>query len=124
MSEQLTLELPSELVRQARALAASTNRRLEDAVAEWIGRAISEPPVESLSDSEVRATCERELPESVQTELSELLKANREDTLNPDERDRLEALLASYRRGLVRKAQALKVAVSRGLLPRLDDHAA
>jgi hypothetical protein len=52
VSEVVTLELPSDLVRQARALAASKNRRFEDAVAEWIGRAVAEPPIDALSDAE------------------------------------------------------------------------
>ena len=37
-----------------------------------------------------------------------------------DERARLDALMRSYRRGMVRKAQALKVAVERGLQPPLN----
>ena len=120
MSERVTLELPSELVRQARALAASTNRRFEDAVAEWIGQAVAEPPIESLPDAELLAACNRMLPEASQTELSDLLAENREGELNAVSRERLDGLLAVYRRGLVQKARAVKAAVARGLMPRLD----
>ena len=42
MSEQLTLDLPDELARQARALATATNRRFEDALVEWIEKAVAE----------------------------------------------------------------------------------
>ena len=124
MSERVTLELPSELVRQARALAASTNRRFEDAVAEWIEQAIAEPSVESLSDAELLSTCNRMLPEAMQSELSELLAENRDGQLNAVSRERLDGLLAVYRRGLVQKARAVKAAVARGLTQRLDEHAA
>jgi len=44
----------------------------------------------------------------------------REDMLEQDDRDRLGALMNSYRRGMVRKAQALQIAVERGLRPPLD----
>ena len=41
----------------------------------------------------------------------------REGELNDNEQVQLDALMLAYRRGLVRKAQALKVAVERGLQP-------
>ncbi len=116
MSERITLELPVELVRQARELAAATNRPFEDAVAD--------PPVESLPDAQLLALCASRLPDAEQDELSELLARNREGELAPAARLRLDGLLAAYRRGLVIKGRAVKEAVSRGLTPRLDGDAA
>ena len=55
-----------------------------------------------------------------QEELSELLARNREGALTDAERDRLDGLMRVYRRGLVRKGQALKTAVARGLKPPLS----
>lgn len=124
MSEVLTLQLPSELARQARALAEASNRRLEDAVVDWIERAIAESPVEALPDAELLAVCDGKLPENVQQELSELLLRNRESVLTQADRQRLDEYLSTYRRQLVLKARALKEAVVRGLKPRLGDHAA
>ena len=124
MSEVVTLELPSDLVRQARALAASTNRRFEDAVAEWIEWAVAEPPIDTLSDAELVSACDTELPDAVQAELSGLLAENREGSLIAADRERLDGLLVAYRRGLVFKARAMKEAVARGLKPRLGEHAA
>jgi hypothetical protein len=43
------------------------------------------------------------------------LARQREGTLNDTERHQLDHLMDVYRRGMVRKAQALKVAVDRGL---------
>ena len=106
MNETVTLELPSELVRKARALAAATNRRLEDAVVDWIGRAVAEPPVESLPDAELLALCDATLKESDQDELSTFLDCLREGSLSEPERGRLEQLMTSYRRGMVLKARA------------------
>jgi hypothetical protein len=54
-----------------------------------------------------------------QATLSDLLDQSRENRLNETARARLEQLMQVYRRGLVRKAQAIKVAVDRGLMPPL-----
>jgi hypothetical protein len=120
MSEKVTVELPEELAQRARAVAAQTHRRFEDVLVEWIDRAGTEPPVESLADDDVLALCQRQLDAGQQEELSELLERNREGVLRDPERDRLDELMRIYRRGLVRKAQALRTAVARGLKPRLD----
>jgi len=124
MSEQLTLQIPEDLARRAQALAAATNRRLEDAVVDWINRAVSEPVVESLPDDQILLLCESSLEPSPQEELSQLLAMLREGGLGDADRQRLDQLMAAYRRGLVLKARALKEAVSRGLKPRLSDDAA
>jgi hypothetical protein len=55
-----------------------------------------------------------------QEELGDLLARHREGLLSGAERARLDELMQTYRRGLVRKAQALKVAVERGLRPPLN----
>ena len=124
MSETVTVEIPCELAQQARALALASNRRLEDAVVEWIGRVVADPPVESLPDGELLALCDATLDAARQEEFSALLADLREDSLATSQRARLEELMAGYRRGLVLKARALSAAVARGLRPRLDDHAA
>jgi len=41
MGETVTLEVPDELARRARALAAATHRRFEDAVLDWLRRAVA-----------------------------------------------------------------------------------
>jgi hypothetical protein len=52
--------------------------------------------------------------------LSDLLDRNQEGDLDEAGRRRLDELMRTYRLGLVRKAQAIKVAVNRGLRPRLS----
>ncbi len=84
----------------------------------WVNRA-TELAVEMLSDDELLALCDSEMHEGQQKELSELLDLQHERTLHAAQRDRLEELMSQYRRGLVRKAHALKEAVARGLRPRL-----
>ncbi len=123
MSEVVTLRIPDRLARDARAIATSTHRQMEDVLLEWMDRASANPPVESLPDDQVLALCKLQLNPAQQSELSDLLARNREGSLNASDQVRLDELLNEYRHGMVRKAQALKVAVDRGLLPPLS-HAA
>ena len=130
MSEKVTIELPDELSQRARKLAAVGNRRLEDAVIDWINRAVSEPDVEVLPDEELLRRCDATIEAGAQEELSGLLADAREGVLDAARRARLDGLMADYRRGLVLKARAWNEAVARGLRappadPEADaDHAA
>lgn len=124
MSEVLTLELPEDLARQARALAEATNRPLEAVVLDWINQASAEPVVETLPDASVLALCDATLGPAQQEELSELLERAREGALQANDRIRLDQLMDNYRSGLKVKARAWKEAVARGLRsPRADDAA-
>jgi hypothetical protein len=124
MSETVTLEIPDELARRARALAAATHRRFEDAVVDWLRRAVEEPAVESLPDNALLDLCDGMLSAADQEDLAALLTSHREGSLSGEDTARLDELMASYRRGLVLKARALKEAVARGLRPPLADDAA
>jgi hypothetical protein len=117
MSESVTIELPDELARQARAVAAQTHRPVEAVLIEWLGYGAGEVPAELLPDVQVLSLAGMRMGEDDQHELGDLLAAQREGILDAAGRTRLDELMALYRRGMVRKAQALKVAVSRGLLP-------
>lgn len=123
MSEVVTLRIPDRLARDARAVASYTHRQMEDVLLEWMDRAAANPPVESLPDEQVLALCKLQMNPAQQSELSDLLARNREPNLTAADQMRLDELLSEYRRGMVRKAQALKVAVERGLQPPLS-HAA
>jgi hypothetical protein len=120
MSEKVTLELPEELVQRARTAAARARRPLEEVLVEWIDRAGAEPAVELLPDDELVALCDLQMETGQQEELSDLLAGSREGQLSSADRHRLDELMHLYRRGLVRKAQAMRAAVARGLKPRLD----
>ena len=120
MSEIVTLELPDVLVQSARSVADRTHRRIEDVLVEWLGRAVTDVPIDALPDDQVLALGELQMSDTEQAELSDLLAGHCEGTLDGVERARLAALMESYRRGMVRKAQALQVAVTRGLRPPLD----
>lgn len=120
MSETFVLDLPEPVVESARAIALQSHRRIEDVLFEWLDRAATEVPIELLSDAQVLALCDLEMPEEQQARLHHLLAAQREGGLTAEERGQLESLMGIYRRGMIRKAQALKVAVDRGLKPPLS----
>ncbi|MBI4531367.1 MAG: hypothetical protein HY709_07570 [Candidatus Latescibacteria bacterium] len=119
MDETITLDIPADLARRVREIAVHTNRRFEEVLVEWLDRAIDEPPVEVLSDEQILALCDRYMDADQQEELGALLVQHREGQLNDVERVRLDDLMQVYRHGLVRKAQALNIAVKRGLRPPL-----
>jgi hypothetical protein len=120
MTQRVTVELPEELVQQVRTVATRTQRSFDEVLAEWIRLAGSEPVLELLTDAELLAVCDSQFDASLQDVLSELLERNQEGELDPPERRRLDDLMKTYRAALVRKAQALKVAVTRGLRPRVS----
>lgn len=120
MTEIVTLQLPETLAQKAKEIAALTHRRLEDVLVEWIDRAITELPVESLPNEQVLAMCDLQMEAEQQEVFSDLLARHREGEINDLEARQLDELMQVYRRGLVSKARALKVAVERGLIPPLN----
>ena len=121
MAEVITLELPETLAQKARAEAKRTNRRLEEVLLDWLNRIEqTELPVESLPDDQVLALSNAQIDQQQNDALSDLLARNREGQLDETARQQLESLMQLYRVQLVRKAQALKVAVDRGLRPPLN----
>ena len=120
MGETVTLELPEALAQSARAVAQQTQRSVEAVLLDWLDRAAADIPVEALLDDQVLLLRDLQLSTEQQAALSDLLARQREGVLTGTERIQLDELMGIYRRGLVRKAQALKVAVDRGLQPPLN----
>ena len=120
ISHHVTLDLPPEVAERAQAVAAQSHRRMEDVLLEWLGRAATDVPVDLLPDEQVLALRDQQMSEDLQRELGALLARQREGRLDGVERQRLNELMDIYRRGMVQKAQALKVAVDRGLQPPLS----
>jgi hypothetical protein len=119
MSQQITIEVSEQVVRQAMQVAAQTERSVEEVLASWLEAAAGERPVEELSDKEVLALAESRLTGEQQVALDELLARNREDMLGAEEKKQLDELMRLYEHGLLRKSQALRVAVQRGLIEPL-----
>jgi hypothetical protein len=115
MSQTLTLEIPEALVQSAGAVAQRTGRRVEEVLAAWLDRAIPDLAIEQLPDEEVLALRDLQLSPAQQDTLDDLLSRQREGQINERERQELDALLVIYRQGMIYKARALYVAVTRGL---------
>lgn len=120
MNEMITLQLPEKVTTIARQVAYRTQRRLEDVLLDWLDRSAEELPLDMLPDDQVLLLANSQLPADEQRELSSLLALNREGALSARQQIRLDQLMQVYRHGLVRKAQAIQVAVERGLLPPLN----
>ena len=120
MAEIVAIELPESVALSARVVAARTSRPIEEVLVSWLARAAAELPISALPDEQVLALRDLQMADEQQQELSALLAGQREQQLDAPERARLDWLLTSYRRGMVRKAQALQVAVDRGLQPPLS----
>lgn len=120
MAEIVTLRLPDTLALKAREVAALTHKQLEELLVEFIDRALTELPVESLPDEQLLAVCNMIMDNQQQELLSDLLARNTEGQLNQEEIAQLNEIMQVYRRGLVRKGRAVKVAVERGLIPSLN----
>lgn len=121
MAETMVLELPEPIARTAREVANRTQKSVEEVLVEWLGKVAAELPVEQLSDEQVLALCDIEMELAQQAELSRLLAENREGTITLPERERLDYLMQVSQRSLVRKAEALKIAVIRGLKSPLQN---
>jgi DNA-directed RNA polymerase specialized sigma24 family protein len=77
-------------------------------------------PVEELSDEEVLALTELRLTDEQQAALDDLLARNQEGTLDAEGQRQLDELMRLYEHGLLRKSQALRVAVERELIEPLQ----
>ena len=115
MSQQVTIQVSEHVIRQAAQAAAETHRSVEDVLAAWLESVTTERPVEELSNDEVLALAELRLTDEQDASLSELLERNREGALDSDGQRELDEMMRLYERGLLRKSQALRVAVQRGL---------
>jgi predicted transcriptional regulator len=91
MAEQLTLEVPDEVMAKSRLLAAKTQRSPEEVLVDWVRQAAEEPAFETLSDEELLAFCDQE-PSPEEEELSDLLDRNRESDLGEGEQVRLQRI--------------------------------
>jgi hypothetical protein len=123
MTTQITVTLPDAVLRRAELLAQRTGRAVADVLAETIELSLRPlgtasgggAPVTDLSDADVLAAAEAELSAAEDARLSELLDRQQAGRLDNGERAELSALIERYEAGLLRKAQALREAVRRGM---------
>ena len=118
MDQNVTLTLPQDLLSAAEQQARRDARPVEAVLLDWLSQG-ADLPVASLSDARVLELTRLALNDDEQHRLSELLGQQRENSLSADGASELGRLMNIYRHGLVRKAEAHKVAVERGLVTPL-----
>jgi hypothetical protein len=114
----ITIDLPPEIVEQIRLEATRQGLEPGPFLAGFLHDRFTdtqERAIEQLSDAQVLALCDRMMTDDDQTEMSQLLEQHREGLLTDPAQQRLDALMQIYRTGMVRKAEAWKIAVERGL---------
>ena len=119
MNQQITLTVSDNVLFSAKAVATRNKRRIEEVLSEWLEKVSSEVAVEKLSDSEVLALTQLQMSPTQQKLMDEFQEKNGEGALTNDERRQFDALMEIYEDALLRKAQALRVAVERGLIAPL-----
>jgi hypothetical protein len=122
MTEQFTLALPATVLEGAKLVAGRSGRPVDAVLIEALERAFEplgkwapEPPVAQWSDQEVLDAADSRMPEREDDRLSELLDLQQAGKLHETQRGELDALLEMYKRGSLRKSEALVEAVRRGL---------
>ena len=116
---KITIDISNELEDAARNIAIRTHRKVEDVLQEWLNQFVSQIPVDWLQDGQLLDLVHLKMSDDNQTELSDLLEINNERIMSPTERKRLDELMQLYGKGMVRKAEATKEAVKRGLISPL-----
>ena len=120
MNQQITLQVSENVWLYAKAVATRNKQQIEEVLSDWLEKVSSEIDVEKLSDSEVLALSELQLSPAQQKLMNDYQEKNGEGQLTNDEKIQFDALMEVYEDALLRKSQALRVAVERGLIPPLS----
>jgi hypothetical protein len=124
MTTEVTIALPNDVYHRAEWLAKRTGKTVSDVVAQAADLSLRplgspaepEPPLLEWSDEDILAAAKAVMPESDDRRFSELLRQQQAGPLPAAERTELQAFVEQYQIGMLRKAQALREAVRRGLL--------
>jgi hypothetical protein len=120
MNQEVTLQVSDNIWHYAKSVAKKSKRRIEEVLSDWLEKGSNEIEVEKLSDTEVIALAELKMPVKQQKVLHKLLAKNGEGELTTEEKKQLDEMMEDYEIALLRKSQALCVAVERGLMKPLS----
>jgi hypothetical protein len=123
MATEVIVSLPDHVYHQAARLAQLMQRDVGGVLAETIASALSPlgasaldlTPVQDLSDNALLAAADLQMDARRGKRLGHVLDRQQAGTLRAAEREELAALMQVYHECLVRKAQAWREAVRRGL---------
>lgn len=120
MNQQITLTVSDKLLQQAMLIASKKKHRIEDVLSDWLEGMYQEKFTDKLSDEEILALTKIKISFEEQERLSELLFKDREVGLNKEEQSELDLMLEISERNMLRKSEALRIAVKRGLVKPLS----
>ncbi len=120
MSELITIQVSDQVVRFASSIASRNHQPVAEVLSKLLETTVEDAPVESLSNEEILKLSKMMPEESQDKRLSELLTQQRENQLDEESRIELSHLMQLYEKGLLRKSQALREAVQRGLRAPLE----
>jgi hypothetical protein len=128
MATRVMVTLQDDVYRRVERLAQLTSRDVADLLADTITLALppldvlaeSVPAATSLSDEEVLGLMELQMVPEQDRRLSALLQKQQARALSAAEQAELVMLMQVYQEGVLRKAQALREAVRRGLRAPLE----
>ena len=120
MNQQVTIEISEQVWQRASILAKQKHQKPEDVLEEWLEETVAETHIEELSNEEIIALTNLQFDENQQESFSYLLEKNRENLLTDAEKFQLDELMRIYENGLLRKSNALRIAVGRGLIAPLQ----
>jgi CopG-like RHH_1 or ribbon-helix-helix domain, RHH_5 len=123
MNTQVTVTLPEDVLQRAEWWALRSGRSVADLLADTIEASLrplgppsaGEQPLAAYSNEELLAAADARMADRDDERLSELLDRQQAGVLTDAERGELTTLMLLYQQGLLRKAQALREAVRRGL---------
>lgn len=129
MTDQITLTLPTEILKRAEHLARCTGRSVDQLLSETIelslrplgAASVREEEMTDWPDERVLAAADDPgLSGMEDRRLSELLLRQQAGNLTALEHSELTGLMEVYQTQLLRKARALRESVRRGLRPPLQ----
>lgn len=120
MNQEITLTIPENTWLYAKAVANRSKQKIEDVLINLIEKGSSEVNLEKLSDSEILALTKMSISTQKQERLSDLLFKNRESKLNKKEQEELDLMVEICELNNLKKAEAIQIAVKRGLIKSLS----
>ncbi len=120
MNQEVTLKISDRVIQQATLAASRKKHRVEEVLSDWLESLFQENFTDKMSDEEILALTKIKIPPDEQERLSELLFKNRELGLNKKEQRELDLMIEISERNMLKKSEALRIAVERGLIEPLS----
>ena len=119
MNQEITLKISDRIIQQATLAASRKKYRIEEVLSDWLESLFQEKFADKMSDEEILALTKINISPAEQERLSELLFKNREIGLNKKEQRELDLMIEISERNMLKKSEALRIAVERGLIKPL-----